>query len=192
MAALPAPDPATADPRKVTPMFFGSETFLQLHVAVSLVAIAAGFVVVFGLLADRRLDRWTAFFLATTVLTSVTGFLFPFNGITPAHGVGFVSLVTLAVALYARYRHSLAGVWRRVYVVAAVVSLYFNVFVLVAQAFQKVPALHSLAPNGSEPPFAAAQALTLAAFVALGWLGVKRFRDRAGIEAGRVVTPSAI
>ncbi|MDB5309154.1 MAG: hypothetical protein JWO38_3356 [Gemmataceae bacterium] len=165
-------------------MFFASETFVQLHVAISMAAIGSGFVVVYGLLANRRFDGWTAFFLATTVLTSVTGFLFPFNGITPGVIVGVLSLVTLAGALYARYIRRLAGGWRRVYVIGAVVSLYFNFFVLVVQAFQKVPALRSLAPEQTDPPFAIVQAITLAAFVVLGWLAVVRFRDRPVAVAG--------
>ena len=159
-------------------MFFASDAFLYLHVVVSLVAIAVGFVVVAGLLMNQRLDTWTVLFLATTILTSVTGFLFPFNGLRPGHAVGFVSLVTLGVALYARYAKRLAGTWRRWYVITAVVSLYFNVFVLVAQAFQKVPVLHDQAPTQQEPPFFAAQLVTLAVFVAAGWYGVKRFRDK--------------
>ncbi|OWK35812.1 hypothetical protein [Fimbriiglobus ruber] len=151
---------------------------MQLHVAISLAAIASGFIVAFGMLTARKFDAWTAFFLATTVLTSVTGFLFPFNGITPGIIVGVISLVTLAVAIYARYARHLAGIWRRVYVISAVVSLYFNFFVLVAQSFQKVPALHDLAPTQSEPPFAITQIVTLVAFIALGWLAVVRFKDR--------------
>ena len=150
------------------------ETFTIVHVIISLIGIAAGFVVLFGLLKGHPNGAWTALFLATTVLTSITGFMFPFAKFLPSHGVGVISLVVLAVALYALYGAKLAGSWRRVYVVAAVSALYFNVFVLVVQAFLKVPALHALAPNGSEPPFAIAQGSVLLAFVVLGYLAVRR------------------
>lgn len=159
--------------------FFGSETFAVLHVAISLAAITSGFVGIFGLVAGKRLDRWTAFFFATTALTSVTGFLFPFNGFTPGLAVGVVSLIVLAVAVYARYAKRLLGWWGRGYAITAVTALYLNVFVLIVQAFQKVPLLHALSPAGNEPPFAVVQGLTLIAFVALGWLRAKRFRAAA-------------
>jgi hypothetical protein len=163
-------------PIEVHTMFFGSETFAYFHVAISLVAIGSGFIVAFGMVADKRLDRWTAFFLATTLLTSATGFLFPFSGFTPAHGVGIFSLVMLAVAAYARYIRKLVGWWRLSYVIGAVVSLYLNFFVLVVQAFQKVPALHTTAPQGNEPPFAIAQLVTLIAFVVVGCFAARRFK----------------
>jgi hypothetical protein len=146
------------------------------HVAVSLVAIAAGFAVVFGMLNSRRFERTNAWFLTTTVLTSATGFLFPFNGITPGIVIGILSLLILAVAILARYRFHLAGGWERVYVVTAITALYFNFFVLVVQSFMKVPALHELAPTQSEPPFAIAQLIVLIVFA---WLGYRAFRISA-------------
>src|SRR5262245_15847912 len=131
-------------------MFFASTTFVLIHVAISLVAIAAGFAVLAGLIKNRRLGGWTAAFLATTALTSVTGFLFPFKGVTPGIVIGVVSMITLGVAIYALYVGRLAGWWRPTYVVAAVASLFFNVFVLIVQSFQKVAFLHDLAPQQSE------------------------------------------
>ena len=120
------------------------ETFTFIHVAISLLAIASGFIVVFGLISAKRLDGWTAFFLATTILTSVTGFGFPIVGVTPGIVLGVISLVVLAVALYARYARHLAGIWRPIYVITAVIALYLNFFVLIVQSFQKVPALKAL------------------------------------------------
>jgi hypothetical protein len=156
---------------------------LVVHVAVSLVAIAAGFVVIYGMLTARRMDGPTAFFLATTVLTSLTGFLFPVERFLPSHAIGIVSLVILAAAIYARYARRMAGLWRGVYVVGAVAAQYLNFFVLVVQSFLKVPALKELAPTQTEPPFALAQLAALAAFVVLGVLAVLRFRgERLGAE----------
>ena len=149
---------------------------LFVHIALSLVGIGAGFVVLLGLLAAKRLDGWTAVFLATTTATSVTGFFFPYNGFTPAIGVGIVSVLVLGLAIHARYIFHLAGAWRRIYVVTAVIAQYLNVFVLVVQLFQKVPSLQVLAPTQSEPPFLAAQLVVLVLFTVLGVTGVKRFR----------------
>ncbi|WP_165253184.1 hypothetical protein [Paludisphaera soli] len=146
-----------------------------VHVAISLAAIASGFVVLFGLIAGKRRDGWTAFFLATTVATSITGFFFPITRLTPGLVLGAISLVVLAVAVYARYARRLAGAWRPVYVVASMTALYFNVLVLIVQSFQKAPALRALAPTQSEPPFLVAQLATLAAFLVLGALAVRRF-----------------
>ena len=151
--------------------------FTLVHVFISLVAIVAGLVAVWGMIAGRRLDGWTAVFLATTVATSVTGFFFPFHGFTPAQGVGVVSLLLLPAALYARYTRRLAGRWRATYVATAVAALYLNFFVLVVQSFQKVPPLKALAPTQSEPPFVATQALALVLFIALGVAAWLRFRE---------------
>jgi hypothetical protein len=156
------------------------KTFTQIHVAISLVGILSGLVVMAGLLTSRRLDRWTALFLASTVATSVTGFLFPFHGFTPAIGVGIVSLVVLAVAIFARYLRHLNGAWRWIYVVTAMTSLYLNVFVLIVQLFQKVPALKALAPTQSEPPFVVAQVLALVAFIVLAIMSIVRFQVAQG------------
>jgi hypothetical protein len=153
------------------------ETFTLVHVAISLVGLAAGFVVVGGLLGDRRLDGSTAVFLAATVVTSVTGFGFPFERLLPSHVTGVLSLLVLVPCLLARYRFRLAGGWRRVYVITAVVALYFNTFVAVVQSFLKFPALRALAPTQSEAPFALAQGATLVAFVVLGVQSVRRFRS---------------
>lgn len=149
--------------------------FTLFHVALSLVGISTGFVVLAAMLRSRRVPGWTAIFLATTLATTVTGFMFPFNGFTPALGVGVVSLAVLAVAIPALYAFRLAGRWRAAYVATAVLALYLNVFVLVVQMFQKIPVLHALAPTQKEPPFAIAQGLVLVAFVALGILAVRRF-----------------
>ena len=150
-------------------------TFTLVHVGLSLLGIGSGFVVVFGLFASKRLDRWTAVFLATTLATSLTGFLFPFHKLLPSHVIGVVSLVALALAILARYARSLTGAWRWIYAVNVVIALYLNVFVLVAQLFQKVPALTAMAPTQSEAPFVVAQVVVMALFVVLGVFAVKRF-----------------
>jgi hypothetical protein len=147
-----------------------------LHTLISFVAIFTGLIVLFGMLASERLDGWTKWFLITTVLTSVTGFFFPFHGFTPAHGVGIMSLLVLAVAIFARYPRQLAGAWRWIYVVTAVIALYLNVFVGVVQAFLKVPALHVMALTQTEPPFKLTQLVVLALFIVLGIVAAIRFR----------------
>ena len=147
-----------------------------LHTLISFVAIFTGLIVLFGMLAGERLDGWTKWFLITTVLTSVTGFFFPFHGFTPAHGVGIMSLLVLAVAIFARYPRQLAGAWRWIYVVTAVIALYLNVFVGVVRAFLKVPALHVTAPTQTEPPFKLTQLVVLALFIVLGIVAAIRFR----------------
>jgi len=154
--------------------------FTLVHVAVSLAGIASGLVVLYGMLTANAMGRWTAFFLATTVLTSATGFGFPFEQLLPSHIVGAISLVVLAVAIVARYVKRLTGAWRLVYVIAATTALYFNVFVLVVQLFRRVPALHDLAPTQSEPPFAVAQLVVLVIFLALGVAAAKKFRVATG------------
>ena len=160
-------------------------TFTAVHVALSLAGILSGFVVVFGFLRGRRLDTSNGIFLATTVLTSVTGFGFPFERLLPSHVVGALSLLVLALAIFARYARHLAAGWHRAYVIAAVTALYFNVFVLVVQLFLKVPALNALAPTQAEPPFAVAQLAVLAAFVVLGTMAVKREGHRLATAASR-------
>lgn len=164
-------------------MILGMTAFTFVHVVISLIGILSGFVVVFGLFASKRLEGWTAIFLTSTVLTSVTGFFFPFHHLLPSHILGILSLVVLAIAIPARYSFHLAGPWRRTYVITAVIAFYFNFFVLIVQSFMKVPALHSLAPTGSEPPFLIAQIVTLVAFFVLGSLAVIRFHER---PAGKV------
>jgi hypothetical protein len=152
------------------------ENFTILHVAISLIAIAAGLVVLVGMLRAARLPGWTALFLVTTVLTSVTGFMFPISGFTPGLGTGAISIVVLAVALAALYAKHLNGTWRWIYVITALAALYLNVFVLIVQSFQKVPALQKLAPTQSEPPFLIAQVAALIMFLALGAMATRKFR----------------
>ena len=152
------------------------ENFTILHTAISLIGIVSGLIVLAGMLRALRLPGWTALFLVTTILTSVTGFMFPINGLTPAIVVGLISIVILAIALMALYLKQLRGAWRWIYVVTALMALYFNVFVLIVQAFQKVPVLQKLAPTQSEPPFQIAQGVTLVAFLVLGTLAARKFR----------------
>lgn len=152
------------------------ENFTILHTAISLIAIASGLVVLAGMLRARRLPGWTAVFLVTTVFTSVTGFMFPINGLTPAIVFGLISIVILVIALAALYLKHLSGAWRWIYVTTALVALYLNVFVLIVQFFQKLPALQKLAPTQSEPPFLIAQAAALIAFLILGAMAARKFR----------------
>jgi hypothetical protein len=163
----------------MTPTVLGMslEAFTLLHVLISLVAIVSGLVVLYGMITGKRLSGWTGFFLLTTVLTSVTGFFFPFTHLLPSHKVGILSLVLLAIALLALYSFHLAGGWRKTYVIAAVMSLYLNVFVLVAQGFLKIPALKAMAPTGTEPPFKVVQGIVLVIFIFLGFKAVKGFRN---------------
>ena len=158
-------------------MIFGMTTFTFVHVVLSLIGIFSGFIVTFGLFAAKRLDGWTAIFLVSTVATSVTGFLFPFRRFLPSHGVGIVSLLVLAVAVLARYAFHFTGAWRRTYVVSAMIALYLNVFVVIAQAFQKVPALKAMAPTQSEPPFLITQLVVMVLFVVLTIAAARRFRS---------------
>jgi hypothetical protein len=156
-----------------------------VHVVISLVGIASGLVVLFGLLTAKRLDGWTALFLTTTVLTSLTGFGFPFTRLLPSHVVGVISMVVLGVVIFARYGRHLAGAWRSIYVVGAVLALYLNVFVGIVQAFLKVPALNASAPTQSEPPFLVTQLVVLGIFVALAVLAAIRFRTEAVPTTGQ-------
>lgn len=153
------------------------ETFTLVHVLISLVGIASGLVVLWGMIAGKRLGGMTALFLISTVLTSVSGFGFPFDHLLPSHKVGILSLVLLAIAIPALYVFHLAGGWRKTYVITAVVSLYLNCFVLVAQAFLKIPALKAMAPTGTETPFKIAQGIVLVIFIVLGFKAVKGFRN---------------
>jgi len=146
------------------------------HVLLSLAGIASGVLVLLAMINGRQLAGWTVIFLATTVLTSVTGFVLPSMGFDPARRVGVISLVTLAAAIVALYGFRLRGAWRWVYVGTATFALYLNCFVGVVQAFQKIPALHALAPAGSEPPFVIAQILVLGLLVILGILALRHFR----------------
>ncbi len=155
------------------------DLFTLVHILICLAGLASGLVVLGGWMAGRSYRGWTAFFLATTVAISVTGFMFPFKGFTPAFAVGGISLVVLAAAIFALYARKLAGPWRTIYVVTALVALYLNFFVLVAQLFQKNPALKALAPTQTEPPFAISQALVFLLFLVLGISAVRNFRHAA-------------
>ena len=156
-------------------MIFGFTVFVYIHVVISLFGIFTGFEALFGWLAGQRRDTWTSAFLIMTVATSVTGFFLPAKGFMPSHAVGIISVVALALAYFALYGGKLNGGWRRTFVITATLAQYFNVFVLVAQLFAKVPALKALAPTQSEPPFAVAQGIVLIVFLGLGFLAVRRF-----------------
>ena len=163
-------------------------TFTLVHVIITLVAIATGFVVMFAMLGSHRVPAWTAIFLLFTILTSVTGFMFPFNGFTPAIGVGIIACIILAIALIALYVRRLAGAWRWLYVVTAIVSLYLNVFVLIIQSFQKISFLNPHAPQVGPPfsepqntQFMIAQAAALVIFIVIGLIAVFRFRPAPSV-----------
>ncbi len=159
------------------------ENFTLLHTVISLIGILSGIIVLFSMLEGRNSPAMTALFLATTVLTSVTGFLFPFTSLLPSHIVGIISLVVLAVAIAALYVFRLSGAWRLIYVIGAVLSLYLNAFVGVVQSFQKLSFLQPLAPTQSEPPFIIAQTAVLLIFVVFGFVAVRRFHP-AGFGRG--------
>lgn len=150
--------------------------FTLVHVIISLIAIALGIVVMARFLSGREWDTATLGFLVMTALTNITGFLFPFKGVTPGIVLGVLGTVSLAVAVLTRYALHLK--WRRTYVIAICISLYFNVFVLIVQSFEKTPALHALAPTQKEPPFALAQGVVLAAFVIATVFAAKKFRGK--------------
>jgi hypothetical protein len=151
--------------------------FTLFHVLLSLVAIGSGFVVLYGLLTSKWSGAANTLFLISTVATSATGFFFPFHHFLPSHAVGILSLVVLGIAILARYRFHLAGAWCRTYVITALIALYFNVFVLVAQMFQKIPALKMLAPTQTEGPFKVTQLLVLLLFVLLTVCAAAKFHN---------------
>ena len=153
-------------------------TFTLLHVIISLIAIVAGIIVMFGMLGSNRMPGLTAIFLLFTILTSATGFPFPFEGFKPSYVIAGLSLVLLLIACIALYGMKLAGAWRWIYVVTALLSLYFNVFVLVIQSFLKIPALTALAPGNppSGPVFGAVQGIVLLFFIIVIVAAVRRFR----------------
>jgi hypothetical protein len=165
-------------------MILGLPPLTFIHTLISLVGIFTGLVVLFGgYLANKQLARWTAWFLITTVLTSATGFILPAEKFMPSHAVGILSLLILAVTLYAIYSKHLQGKWRGTYVITAVIALYLNCFVLVAQCFAKVPALKALAPTQTEPPFKIAQGILLLAFIVLGILATRKFHPPSAAAA---------
>jgi len=146
-----------------------------VHTLISLAAIFTGLIVLFGMIGGKRLDVWTKWFLITAVLTTVTGFFFPFHGFTPAIILGIISLPFLALTIFARCSKQLAGAWRCIYVIGAVICLYFNLFVLVVQSFLKIPALHAMAPTQTETPFKLTQLIALIVSVVLASIAVVRF-----------------
>jgi len=158
------------------------KTYVLIHVLLSLVGVFSGLVVVGGLIAGVRFPRWIGLFLITTFLTSVTGFGFPFAALLPSHIVGALSLVVLLGAIAALYWKHLAGGWRRTFVVLSVLALYLNVFVLLAQLLQKIPALAMLAPSPAAPTFAATQGLVPVLFAVLGWAALKGFGSAQGVR----------
>ena len=153
--------------------------FTQLHVAISLIGIAAGFVVILGMIASRTLPLVTALFLLTTALTSLTGFLFPFHGVTPGIVIGLLSCLILVFALVARYAGHMVGGWRSTWIVTALLAQYLNFFVLIVQSFEKVPALHALAPMQKEMPFTLTQLCALSLFLGLAVLSLRKFHPAA-------------
>lgn len=160
-------------------MILGMTTaaFTLFHVILSLIGIASGIVVAIGLIFNQRLSLVTQLFLFTTVLTSVTGFLFPNKTITPGIVLGILSMIALALAIVARYVGRLAGAWRKIYVISALLALYFNVFVLFAQLFAKVPALNAIAPTQASPAFGITQLVVLVCFIWLTVRALKGFRN---------------
>ncbi|HEY9016315.1 MAG TPA: hypothetical protein VIM84_14775, partial [Gemmatimonadales bacterium] len=160
-----------------------------VHTIISIVAITAGLVVVGGLIAGVRIDGWTGIFLATSVLTSVTGFFFPFTQLIASHWIGVISLVILPLVIGARYWRHLVGPWRGIYVVGTVLVLYLNFFVLMVQLFRRIPALLASAPKQTEPPFVLTQLLVLALFVWLGIAAFRRFRPQLVVTAKQASAP---
>ena len=156
-------------------------TFTLVHTIISLIGIGAGLIVMSGMWSSNRMPGMTALFLGTTLLTSITGFMFPFKAFGPPHAVGIISLVVLVFTLLGLYTFRLAGRWRGIYVWTAVFALYLNVFVLVVQMFLKIPALNQLAPKGNEPPFAVTHGIVFVLFAIAGWRALKKFHPAAEI-----------
>jgi hypothetical protein len=161
-----------------------------VHTVISIVAIAAGLVVVGGLIAGVRIDGWTGIFLVTTALTSITGFFFPFTRLLASHWVGIISLIILPLVIAARYWKHLAGVWRGTYVVGTILVLYLNFFILNVQLFRRIPALLVAAPKQTEPPFVLTQLLVLALFAWLGLAAFRRFRPDVVVTAKQATAPA--
>ena len=171
-------------------MVFGMSlaTYTLIHVIISLIGIGSGLIVLFGMFGGKQFDGLTALFLVTTALTSLTGFGFPFEHVTPGIILGVLSLIVFATAIPARYTFRMSGKWRAIYVVTAVIALYFNCVALIGQSFLKVPSLHALAPTGHEPPFAIAEGILLLLFIVAGILAVKKFHPDAAIGAARAAS----
>jgi hypothetical protein len=164
-------------------MVLDVSTLTTVHTLLSLIALATGIPLAVAFVTSKAPGLWTAVYLVTSIATSVTGFAFPFETFGPSHWVGVFSLVVLAIALLARYVFHYVGAWRWIYATAVIASVYFLVFVGIAQAFMKIPALHALAPTLSEPPFALSQAANLCLFVILAIIATLRFRRASGSEA---------
>jgi hypothetical protein len=163
-----------------------TSTFTMLHVIISLVAIAAGFVMLGSMVRTVWSPRWNGLFLITTIATSATGFLFHSKSFGPPHVIGIISLVVLAISVYSLYARRLVGVWQRIYTISAAFAFYLNVFVGVVQAFQKIPSLQVLAPTQSEGPFIAAQAVVLLLIIGLTYLAVRRLSSVADAASAGV------
>jgi hypothetical protein len=165
-------------------------TVTLFHTVISIVAIAAGLVVVGGLIAGVRIDGWTGIFLVTTAVTSITGFFFPFGKLLASHWIGIISLLILPFVIAARYWKHLRGGWRGIYVVGTVLVLYLNFFILLVQLFRRIPALLVAAPRQTEPPFVLTQLLMLALFAWLGFAAFRRFRPQAVVTARQASVPA--
>jgi len=161
------------------------QIYTIFHTLISLIAIFTGIIVLCGMIASKRLDCWTKWFLTTAVLTTLTGFFFPFHGFTPAIGLGIISLPFLAITIFARCSKHLVGAWRWIYAIGAMICLYFNLFVLVVQLFEKVPALHAMAPTQTESPFKLTQLTVLIVSTVLAIVAVIRFRPEPARAADR-------
>ncbi len=161
-------------------MIFGMSlsTYTAIHVVISLLGIVSGLIMLLGWVLGKLSEKWITLFLVTTIATSVTGFGFPVTHILPSHILGIISLVALAIALPARYKAGSGGAWRSIFVVSCTLALYLNCFVLVAQIFEKAPALHALAPTQKEPPFVIAQVIVMVIFVVLGVLAVRKYHPQ--------------
>jgi hypothetical protein len=159
--------------------FFASESFTLIHVVISLIGIATGLVVLWEMIGNKKLGTMNSVFLVTTILTSVTGFLFPFKGFDPAIGVGIISLVALAIAVLALYRRPVSGIWRPAFAISATFALYLNVFVLIAQSFQKISFLKAPDPTQPAPAFLVVEAVAVVVFLVLGFLATRRFHPPA-------------
>jgi hypothetical protein len=172
-------------------MILDITTLTLVHTIISIVAIATGLVVVGGLIAGVRIDGWTGIFLLTTVLTSVSGFFFPFTQLLASHWVGIISLIILPFVIAARYWKELRGAWRGIYVVGTVLVLYLNFFILNVQLFRRIPALIVAAPKQTEPPFVLTQLLVLVLFAWLGFAAFRRFRPQVVVTAKQATAPAA-
>jgi hypothetical protein len=157
---------------------FSLSNYTILHVVICFLGIATGLVVLFGMIADKRLNGWTFWFLFSTVLVNLTGFGFPFDRLLPSHFLGMLSLALLLIAIVARYSFGMSGAWRWIYVISAALALWTNLFALVAQSFGKIPALQPLAPTQSEPPFLIAEVVVLAIVVVLAAIALRKFHPR--------------